>query len=124
MTEKITYIADDGTEFKYEDDCRAYEETRAFNPLLENGSVKMWNYHRRPTDDVEEAMYCVVTDIEAAQVLNSICYEHGVYCPCYNERYDELSSGAFWYDERENIWRSMKDLCAFVEDLKSVFGEF
>lgn len=41
MTEKVTYIADDGTEFDYEDECREYETTQEILPLFEN--VQMWD---------------------------------------------------------------------------------
>lgn len=46
MTEKITYIADDGTEFDYEDECRDYEMAQEILPLFEN--VQMWDCCEKP----------------------------------------------------------------------------
>ena len=46
MTEKITYIADDGTEFDYEDECRDYEMEQEILPLFEN--VQMWDCCEKP----------------------------------------------------------------------------
>lgn len=60
MTEKITYIADDGTEFDYEDECRNYEMAQEILPLFEN--VQMWdcceNPIATPTDweEIENAL--------------------------------------------------------------------
>lgn len=41
MTEKVIYIADDGTEFEDEDECRGYETTQELLPLFKK--VQMWN---------------------------------------------------------------------------------
>ena len=41
MTEKVLYIADDGTEFEYEDDCRRYETAQEILPAFEK--VQMWD---------------------------------------------------------------------------------
>lgn len=46
MIEKITYIADDGTEFDYEDECRDYEMAQEILPLFEN--VQMWDCCEKP----------------------------------------------------------------------------
>ena len=46
MTEKVTYIADDGTEFDYEDECRDYEMAQEILPLFEN--VQMWDCCEKP----------------------------------------------------------------------------
>lgn len=60
MTEKVTYIADDGTEFDYEDECRDYEMAQEILPLFEN--VQMWdcceNPIATPTDweEIENAL--------------------------------------------------------------------
>lgn len=46
MTEKITYIADDGAEFENEDDCHEYELVQVLLPLFEK--VQMWDYWEDP----------------------------------------------------------------------------
>lgn len=46
MIEKVTYIADDGTEFDYEDECRDYEMAQEILPLFEN--VQMWDCCEKP----------------------------------------------------------------------------
>ena len=46
MIEKVTYIADDGTEFDYEDECRDYEMEQEILPLFEN--VQMWDCCEKP----------------------------------------------------------------------------
>lgn len=46
MTEKVTYIADDGTEFDYEDECRDYEMAQEILPLFED--VQMWDCREKP----------------------------------------------------------------------------
>lgn len=60
MIEKVTYIADDGTEFDYEDECRDYEMAQEILPLFEN--VQMWDCCEKliptPTDweEIENAL--------------------------------------------------------------------
>ena len=46
MVEKVIYIADDGTEFDYEDACREYETAQEILPLFEN--VQMWDCCEKP----------------------------------------------------------------------------
>ena len=46
MVEKVVYIADDGTEFDYEDACREYETAQEILPLFEN--VQMWDCCEKP----------------------------------------------------------------------------
>lgn len=46
MVEKVIYIADDGTEFDYEDACREYETAQDILPLFEN--VQMWDCCEKP----------------------------------------------------------------------------
>ena len=46
MVERISYIADDGTEFEYEDECREYETAQELLPLFEN--VQMWDCCEKP----------------------------------------------------------------------------
>lgn len=60
MTEKVIYIADDGTEFEYEDDCCEYETAQELLPLFEN--VQMWDCCEKPIptptcwDEIETAL--------------------------------------------------------------------
>lgn len=46
MTEKVVYIADDGTQFEYEDDCYNYETEQELLPLFEK--VQMWDCCEKP----------------------------------------------------------------------------
>lgn len=46
MTKKVIYIADDGTEFEYEDDCYDYETAQEIIPLFEK--VQMWDCYEKP----------------------------------------------------------------------------
>ena len=46
MVEKVIFIADDGTEFEYEDACREYETAQEILPLFEN--VQMWDCCEKP----------------------------------------------------------------------------
>ena len=46
MTEKVIYIADDGSEFEYEDDCRNYETAQEILPAFEK--VQMWDCFEKP----------------------------------------------------------------------------
>ena len=60
MTEKVLYIADDGTEFEYEDDCRNYETAQEILPIFEK--VQMWDCFEKliptPTnwEEIENAL--------------------------------------------------------------------
>lgn len=60
MIEKITYIADDGTKFDYEDECRDYETAQNILPLFEG--VQMWDANEEPIPtpidliEIEEAL--------------------------------------------------------------------
>ena len=46
MTEKVIFIADDGTEFEHEDDCRNYETAQDLLPAFEK--VQMWDCCENP----------------------------------------------------------------------------
>lgn len=46
MIERVIYIADDGTEFEDEDECRAYETEQGILPLFK--TVQMWDDCEKP----------------------------------------------------------------------------
>ena len=115
MIEKITYIADDGTEFDYEDECHEYELAQEILPLFEN--VQMWNECEEPIpiptcleeiENVLEEMYFVRgSDVEALwEAIYDSDMEHKMlnYDSFRDEVYGANDTDLLMYDGDRDCW--------------------
>lgn len=72
VIEEEVYIADDGKEFDDEDDCKAYEVTKACENL------KMYNYSGIKTNNVENCWYVKLDTFTDTMTFIEICSYDGV----------------------------------------------
>ena len=113
VVEEEFYIATDGTEFDDEDDCRAYEVTKA----CEN--IKMLNYHGVKTNNVDNCQVVKLDNLDEIMSFIAVCkfegISHrgidapGVYLYCEgsygsdNEAWVNISKLVKSFDESEEI---------------------
>lgn len=76
MERKIIYIADDGVEFEYEENCRAYERSLLVDNL--GNHLRLWDEKMNPIDpkkeDALEDAYFIYADTpEAREFVNAEC---------------------------------------------------
>lgn len=110
MTEITKYMADDGTEFDFEDECLEYELEQkvkgiyGFKAYDCNGKeIKPSNY--RDLDCfVSEARYIKVTDIKGWNEFSELCEESDVYF--YDGMDDICEKGLYYYDEDHDYWEN------------------
>lgn len=87
------YRAKDGTEFKREYECQAYEFDLAFN----NINCKLLDTNMQPAKDPEGVWYARFNSYDDIKEFNDICNEQmvsGVECDI-----DETKPLAFFYDD-------------------------
>ena len=69
MEKKIIYVADDGAEFEYEDDCRAYERGCEIQALGDH--LRLWDENMKPLDPMKiksfETVYFIYADTPEAR---------------------------------------------------------
>ena len=115
MIEKITYIADDGTEFDYEDECHEYELAQEILPLFEN--VQMWDECEKPIpiptcweeiENVLEEMHFVRgSDVEPLwEAIYDSDMEHKMlnYDSFRDEVYGANDTDLLMYDGDRDCW--------------------
>ena len=116
MIERITYIADDGTEFDDEDECLAYEAELNFGAFKDH--VFLFNSVRSPLsfslDNFEASYYVVINDDSAAASFVAAMEAEG---------YSELprAKGVYKYNTRKDKWENLHeklaDLTELIEEL-------
>lgn len=116
MTEKITYIAFDGTEFTDEDECFEYETELNFGTF--KGHVFLFNSVRQPMPfslaNFEACLYVSINDDSAAASFVAAMEAEG---------YSELprAKGIYEYNARrdrwENLHEKLADLTELIEEL-------
>lgn len=79
MTEKVIYIADDGTEFNFENECQEYEWFKEIAPILDK--IQMW-------DDEETPLAHPSTYQELSETLEVMHYVRGDVCSFFDAIYD------------------------------------
>lgn len=106
MTEKITYISDDGEEFETEEECLAYEKT-----FTELSGYVGFNTHMVFQDlktlGIENAFghsyFVFITDMESAEESFRVITEQtGLECPN-----DILPGGIYQYDDDHDNWNDV-----------------
>ena len=102
------YVANDGTEFDFEDECLDYElkgkirEIYGFTAYNCDGrEIKPSNY--RDLDCfVSDARYIKVTDIKGWDEFSDLCEEQDVYF--YDGMDDFCEKGLYYFDDDHDYW--------------------
>lgn len=116
MTEKITYIAFDGSEFANEDECIDYETELNFRAFKDH--VFLFDSVRKPLPfslaNFEKCAYVSINDDRAAASFVNTMEAEG---------YTELprTKGIYEYNDRRDTWENLRerlaDLTELIEEL-------
>jgi hypothetical protein len=110
MTEITKFVADDGTEFEFEDECLEYElkakvkDTYGFTVYDCYGKeIKPADY--RDLDSfIDEARYIKITDIKGWDAFSDLCEENDVFF--YDGMDDFCERGLYYFDDDHDYWVS------------------
>ena len=122
MEKVITYVAFDGTEF--DDDGEYLEYERMKNGEKFAGQIHFFDYEKRPLKiscDLDEIFYAVVDTTEVAEWWNESCFQEGLQQPFARRPY---SPGFYWYDERDDVWKCLKEEMEKLQLLADEFQKF
>ncbi len=112
MTEKITYIAFDGSEFANEDECLEYEAELNFGAFKDH--VFLFDDKRRlmpfSLDNFEACSYISINNDRAAASFVAAMEEEG---------YSELprAKGVYKYNTRKDKWENLHEKLADLTEL-------
>ena len=110
MTKVTKYIADDGTEFEFEDECLEYElkekikDIYGFKAYDRNGQeIHPFDYDDLD-DFITDMMFLKITDVKGWEEFLDICDEERVYLL---DGVDDIGEkGLFFFDEDHDYWTS------------------
>jgi hypothetical protein len=131
MEKVVKYVAFDGAEFDYEDDCLDYElETRA-KEYLEY--FALYDCDRKPikfcADDqvLDRTCYIIVKAEKAVSFLDDWMIDYG-RCRTIGKSADreniENRVGLWMWDEKEEIWKHWETEIAKMRELGEYFQRF
>ena len=131
MEKIVKYVAFDGTEFDYEEDCANYElETKA-KEYIEY--FTLYDYERKPikfcADDeiLGDVFYIIIKDEKAISFLDdwmidNCCYETiGTVADRLNI---ESSIGLWIWDDKEYTWKHWETEMSKMRELGEYFQRF
>ena len=108
MTEITKYVADDGTEFDFEDECLEYElkgkirDIYGFTVYDCNGKEIKPEDYRDLDCFVGEARYIKITNIKGWDEFSDLCEENDVYF--YDGMDDFCEKGLYYFDDDHDYW--------------------
>lgn len=123
MEKVITYVAFDGTEFDYEDECYEYERLKQGEKFV--GQIHFFDRHKIPLKigyyDSDDIFYAVVNTTEAAEWWNRLCEEEGTPQPFEKRPY---KPGFYWYDIYDDKWKCLQEEMEKLQLLADEFQQF
>ena len=102
------YVANDGTEFEFEDECLDYEfkgtirEIYGFTVYDCKGKEIKPDEYRNLDCFVSEARYIKITDIKGWNAFTDLCEEQDVYF--YDGMDDFYEKGLYYFDDDHDYW--------------------
>lgn len=108
------FIADDGTIFYNESDCRYYEQTCT----LESSNFKMYDKKLNHTKDIWAAYYIFFPIAKEIDIFNKLSYQEG-----YGEikEWDETATDViYYYDENGDKWKNFKEEEKRIQHIKDI----
>lgn len=121
---KMKFVADDGTLFDYEADCRNYEE-KCFKDSISNyyGDIRIFDDDLQELelteDNIEDCIYLFCNTKEAADFL-SVAFSMTCTLPWEYNRLPK--TGFFYYDEEVDAWREVETLLKKYEKLLNIYN--
>lgn len=111
MTEKILYIANDGTEFEDGDECLSYEKTLGFDYIKDE--IAFWDEHLKrlaiDEEDLSDKVFYVKIDSEKAyNWFNNLLWTEGYETldKCVSHR--PKLTGLYFYDSYRDDWKQLE----------------
>ena len=131
MEKIVKYVAFDGTEFDYEEDCANYElETKA-KECIEY--FTLYDRNRKPIKfcaDAEifaDAMYIIIKDEKAFSFLDDLMVDYGYYSTIGKSAYNQNIKnyvGLWMWDEQEEDWKHWETEMSKMRELGEYFQRF
>ena len=131
MEKVVKYVAFDGTEFDYEEDCADYElETKA-KEYIEY--FALYDCDRKPIKFcadgrvIERTCYIIIKDEKAVSFLDDWMIDYGC---CYtigrsaNREDIENRVGLWMWDEKEETWKHWETEISKMRELGEYFQRF
>ena len=125
---KVVYIADDGTQFEDEDECKEYEYASEMKDKFP--TTRFFDIHCKPMEFVgtwefcESLFYFDARTQEEAELLHQFFIYHGYDSPWKRQRWNEkvtVSTGRYFYDTDEENWRNVEELYAVYQKMLNIF---
>lgn len=111
MIEKITYFADDGTEFEDENECRDYERAMKFGSIEKD--ITFWDEHFRKlsienSELADDAIYVKIDTEKAYDWFNNYLREemYETLDKCVSHR--PKLTGLYFYDSYGDVWKQLE----------------
>lgn len=131
MEKIVKYVAFDGTEFDYEEDCVDYEfETKA-KEYVEH--FTLYDYNRKPIKFcadgrvIDRTCYIVIKDEKVVSFLDDWMIDYGCYCTI-SKSADladiENRVGLWMWNEIREIWEHWETKIAKMRELGEYFQRF
>lgn len=124
MIECVCYIADDGTTFKDEDECYAYE--RSLELKKHEHDIHMWDGNFKPIpltdpDLLDKVYYLTCDTAEAVETVFNL-FEYMGYSNPYDgkESFSELAGRRYYYQEND-CWYEADELIERVRGMMKIF---
>ena len=105
MKTEIKYIAEDGKEFKSEQECKKYETQLLIDSF--EGNLRMFDEDCEPCFTADSSRFIRITSKEAWAHFHQMCYDECSPCPV-DDSLDYIPGIYFW-DENKSSWIRFSD---------------
>ena len=125
---RVVYIADDGTQFEDECECKEYEYVGKMNGKFP--TTRFFNCRGKLVEFIGTCEFCEnlyyfdVRTQEEAELLHQFFIDCGFDSPWKRRRWDEeltISIGYYFYDTEEDRWRNIEELYAAYQKVLNIF---
>lgn len=125
MIECVCYIADDGTTFKDEDECRDYERMLELKKYERN--IHMWDSSFQPIpvsdpDAIDKVYYLTCDTADAVEVMNAWFDDMGYSNPFEGDECFDALAGRHYYYQDNDDWYEADDLIEKARGMMKIFG--
>lgn len=129
MEKIVKYVAFDGTEFDYEEDCADYElEAKDYIEYF-----TLYDYERKPikfcADEqiLNHVCYITIKDEKAVSFLDDLMYYYGCYSTIGKSAYKQNIKncvGLWMWDEQKEGWKHWETEMSKMRELGEYFQRF
>ena len=117
---RVVYIADDGTQFEDEDECKEYEYADKMKDKFP--TTRFYSNRGKPMQFIgtcefcENIFYFDVRTLEEAELLHQFFIDCGFDSPWKRKRWDEEVTVS-----EEDRWRNIEELYAAYQKVLNIF---